>query len=142
MVYALADKGFSLGEPNVNPPSTTNPFPPTYPPDSLWNYELGIRTNWFDQRLQLDVTPFYIDWSNIQVRLGTASGLAYATNPGEATSYSLESSALWQPIPALSFQSSLAYLNATLKHPSTPVQTSNPPEPCCPVPRSGTSPRP
>jgi iron complex outermembrane receptor protein len=117
MVYALADKGFRYGGPNVNPPSTTNPFPPTYAPDSLWNYELGTRTNWLDRRLQLDATAFYIDWSNIQVRLGTASGLAYATNLGEATNYGLESSALWHPIPALSFQSSLTYLNATLKQP-------------------------
>ena len=115
MVYALADKGFRFGGPNVNPPSTSNPFPPSYAPDSLWNYELGARTNWFDRRLQLDATPFYIDWSNIQVRLGTASGLAYATNLGKATSYGLESSALWRPIPAFSFQGSLTYLDATLK---------------------------
>jgi iron complex outermembrane recepter protein len=115
MVYALADKGFRFGGPNVNPPSTTNPFPRTYAPDSLWNYELGARTTWFDRRLQLDATTFYIDWSNIQVRLGTASGLAYATNLGKAASYGLESSALWRPLPALGFQSSLTYLNATLK---------------------------
>ncbi len=117
MVYALVDKGFRNGGPNVNPPSTTNPFPPTYAPDTLWNYELGTRTNWFDRRLQLDVTTFYIDWTNIQVRLGTASGLAYATNLGEATSYGVESSALWHPMPALRFQSSLTYLNATLRQP-------------------------
>jgi iron complex outermembrane recepter protein len=117
MVYALADKGFRYGGPNVNPPSTTNPFPPTYAPDSLWNYELGTRTNWFDRRLQLDATAFYIDWSNIQVRLGTASGLAYATNLGKAADYGLESDALWRPVPALSFQSSLTYLSATLKQP-------------------------
>lgn len=115
MVYALADKGFRFGGPNVNPPSSTNPFPPSYGPDSLWNYELGTRTDWFEQRLRLDATAFYIDWSNIQVRLGTASGLAYATNLGKAASYGLESSAFWRPIPALSFQSTLTYLNATLK---------------------------
>ena len=117
MVYALVDKGFRNGGPNVNSPSTTNAFPPTYAPDTLWNYELGARTNWFDRRLQLDVTTFYIDWTNIQVRLGTASGLAYATNLGEATNYGVESSALWHPIPALSFQSSFTYLNATLRQP-------------------------
>lgn len=117
MVYVLADKGFRFGGPNVNPPSTTNPFPRSYAPDSLWNYEIGTRTNWFDRRLQLDATTFYIDWTNIQVRLGTASGLAYATNLGSAVNYGLESSALWRPIPALSFQSSLTYLNATLKEP-------------------------
>jgi iron complex outermembrane receptor protein len=65
----------------------------------------------------LDVSTFYIDWTNIQVRLGTASGLAYATNLGEATNYGVESSAVWHPIPALSFQSSLTYLNATLTQP-------------------------
>jgi iron complex outermembrane recepter protein len=117
MVYALVDKGFRNGGPNVNAPSTTNPFPPTYAPDTLWNYELGTRTNWFDRRLQLDVSTFYIDWTNIQVRLGTASGLAYATNLGEATNYGVESTALWHPIPALSFQGSFTYLNATLKQP-------------------------
>jgi iron complex outermembrane receptor protein len=115
MVYALADKGFRFGGPNVNPPSTTNPFPPSYAPDSLWNYELGTRTAWFDRRLQLDATAFYIDWTNIQVRLGTPSGLAYATNLGKAVNYGLESSALWRPIPALRFQSSLTYLKATLE---------------------------
>jgi outer membrane receptor protein involved in Fe transport len=115
MAYALADKGFRFGGPNVNPPSTTNPFPPSYAPDSLWNYELGTRTNWFDRRLQLDATMFYIDWSNIQVRLGTPSGLAYATNLGKAVSYGLESSALWRPMRALSFQGGLTYLDATLR---------------------------
>ena len=117
MVYALADKGFRFGGPNINPPSATNPFPHSYAPDSLWNYELGTRTNWFDRRLQLDATAFYIDWTNIQVRLSTPSGLAYATNLGAAANYGLESSALWRPTPAFTFQGSLTYLNATLKQP-------------------------
>jgi iron complex outermembrane receptor protein len=117
MMYALADKGFRFGGPNVNPPSATNPFPPSYAPDSLWNYELGVRTNWFDRSLQWDATAFYIDWSNIQVRLGTPSGLAYATNAGKAASYGLENSASWQPISGFSAQGSLTYLNATLTQP-------------------------
>ena len=117
MLYALADKGFRFGGPNINPPSATNPFPPTYSPDTLWNYEIGTRTNWLDRRLQLDATAFYIDWKNIQVRLGTASGLAYATNFGKARNYGLESTALFRPVPALSLQGSVTYLNATLRDP-------------------------
>lgn len=117
MMYALADKGFRFGGPNVNPPSATNPFPPSYAPDSLWNYELGVRTNWFNRLLEWDATAFYIDWSNIQVRLGTPSGLAYATNAGKAASYGLENSVSWQPISGLSVQGSLTYLNATLTQP-------------------------
>ncbi|HKT73509.1 MAG TPA: TonB-dependent receptor [Steroidobacteraceae bacterium] len=117
MVYALADKGFRFGGPNVIPPSATNPFPPTYSPDTLWNYEIGTRTNWLERRLQLDATAFYIDWSNIQVRLGTASGLAYTTNFGKARNYGLESTAGYRPVPALSLQGSVTYLNATLREP-------------------------
>jgi iron complex outermembrane receptor protein len=115
MVYALADKGFRFGGPNVTPPSAADPFPPTYAPDSLWNYEAGVRTNWFDRSLQVDATAFYIDWSNIQVRLGTADGLAYATNLGKAVSYGLEDSMVWHADARFSFESSLSYLNATLK---------------------------
>ena len=126
MVYALASKGFRFGGPNVNPPDPANPFPPNYRPDSLWNYEIGTRTNWFDRRLQLDVTAFYIDWSNIQVRLGTASGLAYATNFGKAANYGLESTALWRPFSALTFQGSLTYLDAKLKEAFTSGATVEP----------------
>ena len=115
MAYVLASKGFRFGGPNVNPPSATNPFPPDYAPDKLWNYELGIRTNWFDRELQFDSSVFYIDWSNIQVRLGTASGLAYATNLGKARNYGAENTLLWRPSSALSLQGSLTYLSATLR---------------------------
>jgi outer membrane receptor protein involved in Fe transport len=69
------------------------------------------------ESLHWDATAFYIDWSNIRVRLGTPSGLAYATNAGKAASYGLENSASWQPISGFSVQGSLTYLNATLRQP-------------------------
>ena len=117
MVYALASKGFRFGGPNLIPPSATTSFPLNYAPDTLWNYELGTRTTWFDRRLQWDSTVFYIDWSNIQVRLATPGGLDYGTNAGKATNYGLENSAIWQPISSLSLQGNLTYLHATLSEP-------------------------
>jgi outer membrane receptor protein involved in Fe transport len=117
MVYALASKGFRFGGPNLNPPDPKNPFPPTYAPDTLWNYELGTRTSWLDRRLQLDTTLFYIDWRNIQVRLGTATGLAYATNFGRAGNYGIENTLLWRPDSQFTLQTGATYLNATLRQP-------------------------
>ena len=114
MAYALASKGFRFGGPNVNPPDPQDPFPPTYAPDTAWNYEIGTRTDWLHRTLELDATVFYIDWSNIQVRLGTASGLAYATNFGKATNYGLESTALWRPLDGWTLQGNVTYLDATL----------------------------
>lgn len=114
MAYALASKGFRFGGPNVNPPNPMNPFPPTYGPDSLWNYEIGTRTDWLDRTLQIDATVFYIDWSNIQVRLSTASGLTYGANFGKATNYGVESTVLWHPVAGWTMQGNVAYLDATL----------------------------
>jgi outer membrane receptor protein involved in Fe transport len=114
MAYALISKGFRFGGPNINPPDPKDPFPPTYAPDTLWNYEIGIRTDWLDRTLELDTTVFYIDWSNIQVRLGTASDLAYATNFGNATNYGLESTVLWRPVAGWTLRGNVAYLDATL----------------------------
>jgi iron complex outermembrane recepter protein len=114
MAYALVSKGFRFGGPNVIPPDPKDPFPPTYAPDSLWNYELGTRTDWFDRKLELDATVFYIDWKNIQVRLTTADGIGYATNFGNATNYGLESTVLWRPVEGLTVQGNVTYLDATL----------------------------
>jgi iron complex outermembrane recepter protein len=114
MAYALVSKGFRFGGPNINPPDPKNPFPPTYAPDTLWNYEIGTRTDWLDRTLELDATVFYIDWSNIQVRLSTASDLAYATNFGKATNYGVESTVLWRPADGWTLQGNVTYLDATL----------------------------
>jgi iron complex outermembrane recepter protein len=114
MAYVLASKGFRFGGPNINAPDPKNPLPPTYAPDTVWNYEIGMRTDWLDRTLELDATVFYIDWSNIQVRLGTASDLAYATNFGKATNYGLESTVLWRPAGGWTLRGNVTYLDATL----------------------------
>jgi iron complex outermembrane receptor protein len=126
MAYALASKGFRFGGPNINPPDPKNPFPPTYAPDTVWNYEIGIRTDWLDRTLELDATAFYIDWNNIQVRLGTASGLAYATNFGKAKNYGLESTVVWHPVGGWTMQGNVTYLDATLSQAVVSGATNEP----------------
>jgi outer membrane receptor protein involved in Fe transport len=126
MAYALASKGFRFGGPNINPPDPKDPFPPSYAPDSLWNYEIGTRTDWLNRTLELDATAFYIDWKNIQVRLGTASSLAYATNFGKAKNYGLESTVLWHPVGGWTLQGNVTYLDATLSQAVVSATTNEP----------------
>jgi outer membrane receptor protein involved in Fe transport len=114
LTYFLVSKGFRFGGPNTNPSLPGSPIPSSYRPDSLINYELGVRTNWLDNRLQLDFTPFYIDWSNIQLSLGAANNLAYVTNAGKARSYGLESSATWHVVTGLNLQTNVTYLSSEL----------------------------
>jgi len=63
-IYALASKGFRLGGTNQ---SAAVQVPDGYESDSLWNYELGLKSTWFDRRLIFNAAIYQIDWSNIQV---------------------------------------------------------------------------
>jgi iron complex outermembrane receptor protein len=40
--------------------------PGSYAPDSLNNYEVGLKTQLFDHRLQLNLSAYWMDWSNVQ----------------------------------------------------------------------------
>ncbi|UAJ10856.1 TonB-dependent receptor [Glacieibacterium megasporae] len=40
--------------------------PNSYAPDSLDNYEIGIKTSLFDRRLQLNLSAYNMNWKNVQ----------------------------------------------------------------------------
>src|SRR3546814_7809024 len=40
--------------------------PETFKSDTLWNYEAGIRTQFFHNTLRVDLTGFLVDWKNPQ----------------------------------------------------------------------------
>ena len=41
-------------------------MPLEYDPDKLLNYELGLKSQWLDNRLELNATLFYMKWKNYQ----------------------------------------------------------------------------
>ena len=114
MAYALAARGFRYGGPNIIPSEPGFVVPRTFDSDSLWNYEIGARSDFLDRRLQLDGTLFYIDWSDIQLRQQTPSGLNYAVNAGKARSRGLEGAASWLVTPSLKLSANATYLDAEL----------------------------
>lgn len=119
MVYALASKGYRFGGSNL----TVGPgVPSSYDSDSLWNYEIGARTNLWDRKLLLDVTGFYIDWSNIQLNR-TINGLNYADNAGNARIYGIEASVTLRPTRGLNLTSNLTYLDSALSKTFDPDPT-------------------
>ena len=72
MVYGLFSQGFRLGG-NNNPKAVrVNFVPELYTPDKLDNYEMGIKSEWFDNRLQINAAAFHMKWTDIQ--LGVRSG--------------------------------------------------------------------
>jgi iron complex outermembrane recepter protein len=114
LLYGLVSRGFRMGGVNLLTPLPGFSTPTTYKSDSLINYELGVRTSWLDKTLLLDTTLFYIDWSDIQIRLNRPDDRSYATNAGAARSEGVETTISWKPSAAFDLQVGLTYLDAEL----------------------------
>lgn len=64
-----------------------------YNPERSWNYELGIKSQLFDQRLTAELTGFYTNIQDVQLTKFVTSGSGrILTNAGKARSYGVEAS--------------------------------------------------
>ena len=77
MVYAKASKGFKSG--GFNGRANTAAESTEYDPETVWSYEAGVKTRWFDQ-LTLNATVFHNDYKDFQKCLSSAEDTkGYAT---------------------------------------------------------------
>ena len=111
MAYALYSEGFRLGGENAQRAADTGLVPLVYGPDYLSNYELGIKSTWFDNRLLLNASLFLMEWDDIQLRLaGTSDSdtgawwLEGNFNGAKAEQKGLELNGQWYATDALSFE--------------------------------------
>ncbi|HEY1077546.1 MAG TPA: TonB-dependent receptor, partial [Fontimonas sp.] len=74
--YLTVSRGFRFGGIQLNSSTLTTAVPETFDSDSLWNYEIGVRSEWFDRTLFLDTSIYFIDWTDPQVFQQTRDGLA------------------------------------------------------------------
>ncbi len=125
MAYFLFSQGFRPGAFNrsnsktVLPDATgSNQFlePNGYSPDSLNNYEAGLKTSLFDHRLQLNVSAYYMQWQNVQFYLFDPVYGINTTFGINGPSYDIkgvEIQAVAHPADGWTLQGSLAYNDAT-----------------------------
>jgi iron complex outermembrane receptor protein len=107
-IFALASQGFRLG--GTNQPNIAA-VPPGYESDSLWNYELGVKSAWLDGRLIVNSSAFLIDWDNIQVSGRDPTGsFAFIGNAGAAEVQGLELETFFQPIRSLNLSAGVSWL--------------------------------
>ena len=125
LIYASASEGFRLGGTNDPVPELAcgddlaelglSATPPSYDSETAWNYELGAKTSWLDQRLNVNATVYQIDWENIQARRGLNScGFFFIENGGEAQSRGVELELVSRPTPNLELSLSGSYTDAEL----------------------------
>jgi outer membrane receptor protein involved in Fe transport len=127
LLYVTASKGYRPGGPN-------NPAPEAvcgsslgalglstseltrYNPDSLWNYEVGAKTRWFDHKLTVNGSAYYIDWDQVQQQVVLACGFNITANFGKAVSKGAELEAEYRPIEPLILSGGFGYTDATLSN--------------------------
>ena len=88
MIYGSVSRGFKSGGFNSFLPN--NEFDPEY----VWSYELGNKSSWLDNRLQLNMALFYYDYEDLQVS-NIEDALVVLRNAGEAKGQGFEFDATW-----------------------------------------------
>lgn len=90
MSYATVSKGYLAGGYSYN--FATGPQNFTYDPEYTWNYELGLKTAWLDNRLKANLSVFYIDIEDKQVTeyVPGVMGARKIKNAAEAHSQGVE----------------------------------------------------
>ena len=121
MVYATYARGFLAGDPTdvgYVPPATGIVTPPILP-ERVNAYEVGFKSDLFENHLRLNMDVFRSNYTNLQVTsnvtaASTATGstlISETTNAGSSRTQGAELSAEWV-LSGFRFQTAVTYLNA------------------------------
>ena len=122
-IYAQASRGFRLG--GINDPINLPLCSPTdkvifggygtWRDEKLWDYELGMKSQWLDRRLTVNVAAFYEDITNLQATAtaGTCSSRLVINVP-TARSEGIEAELFFRPNAIWDFGASATVLDAKL----------------------------
>jgi len=134
MVYGLYSEGFRLGGQNYKRAADTGEVPLNYGPDHLKNYEVGLKSQWLDNRLRLNVSAFLMEWDKIQLHFSSTSssnGGAFwiegNINGGTAEQKGIEINGEWYASERLSFAWNAFFADPEFTE-DTLVPNSDPPE--------------
>uniref|UniRef100_UPI003569D3CC TonB-dependent receptor n=2 Tax=Litorivivens sp. TaxID=2020868 RepID=UPI003569D3CC len=110
--FASAIKGFRYAGLNTNV-SQDPEGPLLFDSDHIWNYELGVRSEWFGGALQVDLTAFHIDWTDLQInQLDYLGVFGFIKNIGEAENTGAELSVTSLLPGGLALKMNAAYIDA------------------------------
>jgi iron complex outermembrane receptor protein len=135
LVYGTFSQGFRPGGfnratklilPDVN--GTAQLLRPNgYKPDTLTNWEVGLKTDLFDHKIQLNLSAYYMVWENVQIGFFNPAGgfgnTSFVTNGANFHVKGLEAQVVARPVNGLSIQASATYNDS--KQVTAPCFVSN-----------------
>lgn len=94
-VYATISKGFKSGGVQI---AANDLISDSYDPETIWNYEVGIKSDFLDGRARLNAAAFLMEWEDLQASFavadiddeGTIVFTSGIQNAAEATNYGIE----------------------------------------------------
>ena len=113
--YARVATGYKAGGFNLR---TAQPTIAPFAEESLLQYELGIKTAWFDHRLQLNLAGFFSDYDDIQTDVfaaGPSGATSLTVNAGKAEIPGVEVELLAEPFEGLRLNLNYGWINPEFK---------------------------
>ncbi len=122
--YFTVSKGYkaggsSLGN-NTNAPGEPA-FTVPFDEETLWNYELGIKSELLDNTLRVNGSVFFLDWSDLQFESfrfltpgDLSSNFEQTINIEDAEAFGVEVEFAWVPIENLTFTGALGWIDTEI----------------------------
>lgn len=111
--YAKVTTGYKAGGSFVGGP--VGSFNATFSPEKVTSYELGMKSEWLERRLQVNLAAFEYEYTDMQLPITAdpANGSVFQVyNAGESTMRGMELDVVTLPLDDLTVKFSYAYLDA------------------------------
>ncbi len=106
--YARIATSYRPGGPESTPVAG---YATDFKPDSLINYEVGLKGDWLDDRLRTNLAVYHMDWKNVQMT-SDIGGYAIISNGAKATVNGVELETRLAPVAHLTVGVNVAYTDA------------------------------
>jgi iron complex outermembrane recepter protein len=91
----------------------------TYQPEYSDNYEVGLKTDWMDRKLRLNLAGYFVNWRNQQAACqnpitagGSSTNRTYTCNVAASHIYGLEAELVIRPVEYFTLSASYTYTHA------------------------------
>ena len=117
LVYATLSTGFKGGGTTARPFTAQQALKGTFGPETLTNYEIGVKTDLFDRRLRFNISAYIDNYKNIQLPLADCSAYGggpcgVVANAGDARNKGIEAEISATPVAGLNIDGSLSYISS------------------------------
>jgi iron complex outermembrane recepter protein len=90
-------------------------IPQSYTDDSVWSYEVGTKDRFFDHKVAIEGSVYYLDWRNVQQALSLSNcAFSYVGNFGSASSKGFDLSTRFNPIQSVELGVKAGYTDTEL----------------------------